>query len=178
MDSEKSLLTGLKHGDRKVFAIVWEKYNGSLYGFAFHYLQNRAWAEDCVQWLFLKLWEKRTAINEDGHLRKYLFTSMKNHLLNELRDHARDYAEVNEAMTNDLADAPDAEPVYEEHVLKALRKAIAQLSPQRRRICEMKIDDELLNAEIARRLTLSENTVKFQYNQIIKELRKNMMSSR
>ena len=59
----------------------------------------------------------------------------------------------------------------EEELRKRLTAAIATLSPQKRKICELKLEGNLSNAEIAGLLQISVNTVKFQYNQIIKDLR-------
>ena len=63
------------------------------------------------------------------------------------------------------------EPALDEDQLRLVRKAIEQLSPQKRKIVELKISGKYSNQEIADKLNLSINTIKFQYSQALKELR-------
>ena len=49
--------------------------------------------------------------------------------------------------------------------------ALEQLSPQRRKVFEMKVSGKYSNQEIADKLNLSINTIKFQYSQSLKQIR-------
>ncbi len=173
MDEEKNAVIRLKEGNRLAFTMVYMEYHKRLYSFACHYLGDRYQAEDAIQWLFLRLWENRQGLNEQMSLKSYLFTSLKNHILNLLRDgkrealrHERFLREKEETEDHDILQQLD-----EEELRKRLAAAISTLSPQKRKICELKLEGNLSNAEIAELLQISVNTVKFQYNQIIKELR-------
>lgn len=176
MEEIKGLTRQLKKGNRLAFTAVYMKFHKMMYGFSYSYLCDREWAEDCVQWLFLRLWENRAQLNENLNLQSYLFTSLKNHLLNELRDSRR----LTERLTNyskgvDVAEESGVEQFLQDEDMRCLlAEAISRLSPQKRRICELKIKEELSNTEIAERLDISVNTVKFQYNQIIKDLRRTL----
>ena len=86
MEGEKKVVVRLKKGNRLAFTMVYMEYHKRLYGFAFHYLGDRYQAEDAIQWLFLRLWENRQLLNEQMNLKSYLFTSLKNYVLNLLRD--------------------------------------------------------------------------------------------
>lgn len=173
MEGERKVVTRLKNGNRLAFTMVYMEYHKRLYSFAYHYLCNRYQAEDAIQWLFLKLWENRSLLNEQMNLKSYLFTCLKNHILNELRDGKREmirqeeYVRESEEMEDDFA----GKHLEEEEVRIQLEGAIAGLSPQKRKICKLKLEGNLSNAEIAEMLQISVNTVKFQYNQIIKDLR-------
>ena len=173
MEGEEKVVVRLKKGNRLAFTMVYMEYHKRLYGFAFHYLGDRYQAEDAIQWLFLRLWENRQLLNEQMNLKSYLFTSLKNYVLNLLRDGKREalrqqqfVLEKEETEDNSLLLHLD-----EEELRKRLTAAIATLSPQKRKICELKLEGNLSNAEIAGLLQISVNTVKFQYNQIIKDLR-------
>ncbi len=173
MDEEKKAVIRLKEGNRLAFTMVYMEYHKRLYSFACHYLGDRYQAEDAIQWLFLRLWENRQGLNEQMSLKSYLFTTLKNHILNLLRDGKREalrqerfLREKEETEDHDILQHMD-----EEELRKRLAAAISTLSPQKRKICELKLEGNLSNAEIAELLQISVNTVKFQYNQIIKELR-------
>lgn len=173
MCEDKGMVMQLKSDSKLAFTMIYMKYHKMMYGFSYKYLFDQYWAEDTVQWLFLKLWENRQALDEELNLKSYLFTSLKNHLLNELRNQSRaiKHSEFYMSESDDSEMNPVEQALQEEDVRKALDKAMLRLSPQKRLICELKIKEELSNTEIAERLHLSVNTVKFQYNQIIKELR-------
>lgn len=173
MEGEKKVVVRLKEGNRLAFTMVYMEYHKQLYSFACHYLGDRYQAEDAIQWLFLRLWENRQLLNEQMSLKSYLFTSLKNHILNLLRDGKRE-ALRQEQFLREKEEAEDSsvlQQLDEEEVRQRLTAAISTLSPQKRRICELKLEGSLSNAEIAELLQISVNTVKFQYNQIIKELR-------
>ncbi len=178
MEENKKIVLRLKKGDRLAFTMIYMKYHQLMYGFSYKYLYDRFQAEDAVQWLFIKLWENRELLNEELNIKSYLFTSLKNHLLNVLRDQARGalHQELYAAECDTEDDGWD-EQLNEEEMRLLLEKAISHLSPQKRRICELKIREELSNAEIAERLHISVNTVKFQYNQIIKDLRSDLLTT-
>ncbi|MDE5639175.1 MAG: RNA polymerase sigma-70 factor [Odoribacter sp.] len=173
MDGEKKVVIRLKEGNRLAFTMVYMEYHKQLYSFACHYLGDRYQAEDAIQWLFLRLWENRQLLNEQMSLKSYLFTSLKNHLLNLLRDGKRESLRQEEFMREkeEAEEHTVFQHLDEEELRKRLTAAISTLSPQKRKICELKLKGNLSNAEIAELLQISVNTVKFQYNQIIKELR-------
>ena len=52
-----------------------------------------------------------------------------------------------------------------------IRSAMDQLSPQRKKIFSMKMSGKYSNQEIADRLNLSVNTIKFQYSQSLKQIK-------
>ena len=173
MEGEKKVVIRLKEGNRLAFTMVYMEYHKQLYSFACHYLGDRYQAEDAIQWLFLRLWENRQLLNEQMSLKSYLFTSLKNHILNLLRDGKREALRQEQFLREkeETEDSSVLQQLDEEEVRQRLTAAISTLSPQKRRICELKLEGTLSNAEIAELLQISVNTVKFQYNQIIKELR-------
>lgn len=173
MDEEKKAVIRLKEGNRLAFTMVYMEYHKRLYSFACHYLGDRYQAEDAIQWLFLRLWENRQGLNEQMSLKSYLFTSLKNHILNLLRDGKREALRQERFLREkeETEDSAILQQLDEEELRKRLSAAISTLSPQKRKICELKLEGNLSNGEIAELLQISVNTVKYQYNQIIKELR-------
>ncbi len=87
---ENQILTlGLINGDKRAYKKVYMLYHDPLYGMAYRYLRNNQLADDAVQDIFVKLWTERKKLDEDKSLHGFLFCSLKNHVLNMIRNNAR-----------------------------------------------------------------------------------------
>ena len=146
-DEAQALVKALKGGNQLAFSIVYKMYAAQTFSLAFKYLQNKELAEDAVQNLFLKLWLKKEEIDETKPINRYLFT-----------------------MFLELEDNSQNENLKQEQ-MNIIQQALEQLSPQRRKVFEMKVSGKYSNQEIADKLNLSINTIKFQYSQSLKQIR-------
>ena len=169
------LLSRLQNGDEKAFTAIYERYNKMLYVLAYKYLKDTFLAEDIVQQVFLKLWESRSLFVGSVHLRNYLYTMTKNPVLNEIRDNFSDM-EKNYAV---IQNAPEFEDklqsaLEEKDLFQHFYKILAELPEQKRKVCLLKIRDNLSNQEVADKLHISVPTVKSHYSQAIKLLRDKM----
>lgn len=140
---------------------------------AFKYLGSKELAEDAVQNLFLKIWNIREEIDETRPFNYFLFTILRNNLLNVLRDSKKDCFVLDDCLeVLNVIDNADAEiDSLEQEKIVVLKKAIEMLSPQRKKILTMKISGKYSNQEIAEKLNLSVNTIKFQYTQALKQIK-------
>ena len=68
------LIERLQTGDVEAFDILYEKYSGKLYAFGLKYLRSTDDAEELVQSVFLKLWEKHKNLRKESSFKSYLFT--------------------------------------------------------------------------------------------------------
>lgn len=172
---DETLLSRLKEGDEKAFTAIYIRYNKMLYVLAYKYLKDSFRAEDIVQQVFLKLWEARSLFAGAINLRNYLYTSAKNLILNEIRDNFSDM-EKNYAV---IQNAPEFEDklqsaLEEKDLFQHFYKILAELPEQKRKVCLLKIRDNLSNQEVADKLHISVPTVKSHYSQAIKLLRDKM----
>ena len=74
------------------------------------------------------------------------------------------------SMVLELEDNSQNENLKQEQ-MNIIQQALEQLSPQRRKVFEMKVSGKYSNQEIADKLNLSINTIKFQYSQSLKQIR-------
>lgn len=168
-----ALTIQLKQGNQLAFTILYNTYSEQAYRLAFKYLCNKELAEDAVQNLFMKVWTKRASLDENRPLNHFLFTILKNDLLNILRDSKNnifvldDCLELLERIDGDNQENDD----IDKEQLDLIRHAIDQLSPQRRKIFSLKVSGKYTNQEIADKLHLSVNTIKFQYSQSLKQIK-------
>ena len=171
-DEAQALVKALKEGNQLAFSIVYKTYAAQTFSLAFKYLLNKELAEDAVQNLFLKLWLKKEEIDETKPINRYLFTMLKNDLLNTLRDSKKNIYLLEDclSMVLELEDNSQNENLKQEQ-MNIIQQALEQLSPQRRKDVEMKVSGKYSNQEIADKLNLSINTIKFQYSQSLKQIR-------
>lgn len=171
-DEAQALVKALKEGNQLAFSIVYKTYAAQTFSLAFKYLLNKELAEDAVQNLFLKLWLRKEDIDETKPINRYLFTMLKNDLLNTLRDSKKNVYLLEDclSMVLELEDNSQNESLKQEQ-MNIIQQALEQLSPQRRKVFELKVSGKYSNQEIADKLNLSINTIKFQYSQSLKQIR-------
>ena len=83
---DHALFLLIKKKDKQAFTVIYQKYHTYLYSLALRYLKNKELAEDTVQHVFVKLWDKSEDIKIEINLKNFLYTMTKNHILNLFRD--------------------------------------------------------------------------------------------
>ncbi|MFD1141806.1 RNA polymerase sigma factor [Larkinella insperata] len=171
-NAEKEVALRLKAGDEQAFEEIFYRYYKHLYAIGIKFLKNPDLAEDAVQDIFLKLWAHREALNETYAIKSFLSISMKNHVLNVIRDHHEtiwEYlsCEVEEKLGHDTTS--DAFQLQEYRAI--LEKGIQELTPQRANVFRLRVFNGMTNEEVARHLAVSINTVKVQFSQATKFLK-------
>lgn len=171
---EKSIVKQLNEGSSEAFTMLYKRYSSQAFSLAYKYLGNTSLAEDVVQNLFLCIWNIREQIDPDKPFNHFLFTILKNDILNVLRNGRNSLVALDECLEvlYYIENPEDDTAELDEQQIIIFKKALEQLSPQRRKIFSLKIYDRLSNQEIAEKLNLSVNTIKFQYSQSLKILRK------
>ncbi|MEG0994278.1 MAG: sigma-70 family RNA polymerase sigma factor [Bacteroidales bacterium] len=171
MTTERELLQDLREGDSHAFTFFYHKYCQDVYSLSYKYLGSAELAEDMLQELFCQIWERRVEIDPEQPFNRYLFVILKHKLLNSLRDRKEVYSLSNSDVNlEELCYKPFQEDLTQEQ-LQLVYKAIATLSPQKRKVFELKLTGKYSNQEIANRLAVSVNTIKFQYSQSLKEIK-------
>ena len=170
--TDDELLILLQKGNERAFTAIYERYHKLLFVVAYKYLKDNDSAKDAVLQIFLKLWESRTLFSISINLRNYLYTMLKNHLLNEIRNNytalEKNYELAQEAIEyeNEIL-----EKLEEKEMNEQLYRAINDLPEQKRVVCLYKLQKGLSNQEIAEKMQISIPTVKTHYSQAIKLLR-------
>lgn len=174
--SDTELFYRIQKGDEKAFTLAYELYNKLIYVLSYRYLMDEDRAKDVVQYVFVKLWEYRANLNVGISLKNFLFTMAKNHILNLIRNE-------NSALEKQYEIAQQVSG-YEDDLIEKLERreqmelfyqALAKLPEQKKKICMMKIREEMSNKEIAERLNVSINTVKTHYAEALKLLRRELL---
>ena len=75
--TDKLLIINVKKGDLEAFHLLYSKYRNKVFFFAWSYLKSKDKAEDIVQDVFARVWEKRDHLDERFSLNNYIFTITK-----------------------------------------------------------------------------------------------------
>lgn len=165
----------MQQNDEKAFTHIYHKYAHVLYLFALCYLKNEAAAEDAVQHIFMHLWEYREKTNIAFNLKKYLYTAVKNHVLNYIRNRQTALLKNIELYNNQRYVDNNLETLLEKEQISALlEQAIADLQHEKKQQIVKFRRDGLSNKEVAQLLGIPENTVKTYYAQCVKLLRERL----
>ncbi|MBC8033389.1 MAG: RNA polymerase sigma-70 factor [Chitinophagaceae bacterium] len=170
---EQLLVTRLKTGDKDAFARIYEKYHRQLHVIALRYLKDESLAQDIVHEIFIKLWSYRENLKEELSLKAFLSKSVQNLVLNTIRNKKTEilkHLELSHKLDNNHRSDSEEDYVLSEYT-RIAEKGIRELSPAKRTIFRMRSYHCLSNQEVALKLGISINTVKFQFSQASKFLR-------
>ncbi|AYL94375.1 RNA polymerase sigma factor [Mucilaginibacter celer] len=166
-------LTGfLKSGDRSAFAEIYNRYKFILHNHAWNKTRNTAEAQDALQEVFSTLWAKRETINIGTNLSGYLYSAVRNHILNNIahKEVQSKYVSSIQQFSNNNSTLTDHR--VRENLFKALiEKEIAALPPRMREVFELSRKQHLSHKQIAEIMGTSEQTVKKQMTNVLKVLR-------
>jgi len=167
-------------GDEKGFRQIFETYYPRLLRFAGEYTGDRHEAENILQNVFLKLWEKRASLPTDINLSAYLLTMVKNHCMDFLkhqqvvhRYHVSLKAELQLEMEFNYYSISkfDLGQMDIETLEQLVEKSISELPKQCRKVFVLSRYEGLKYREIAKRLGISVKTVETHISIALKTLR-------
>ena len=172
LNDERALVLRLIGGDEDAFCELYAAYKNRLIYFAMRFLKSREYAEDVFQDAFTVVWQSRRFIDPDASFSFYLYTIIRNRLLNQLRDAANE-EKLKESILSQALDYTD--DTKREVMLNDLKfiisRALEQLTPRQRKIFEMSREAQLSHKEIAGELGISVNTVQEHISSSLKIIR-------
>ena len=170
--SDHDLVVFLIEGKEAAFAELYNRYKGPLYLHAYRMLQNEDEAKDIVQEMFAYIWFKRNEIVVPDSVDAYLYSSVRNRILNFIA-HQKVIAKYVDSLDNYLEQAISStdEKMMEKELLTVLQNEIALLPPKMREVFELSRHHDLSHKQIADQLNISDKTVKKQVSKAIRILR-------
>lgn len=162
----------LVNRDEATFEQVFKTHFKNLHAYACSYVGDEADAEEIVQQVFFKLWERAENISINSSVAAYLYRAVHNESLNHLKhkkvrsDHRLHVA----YRMNQETDTASGKVQHQE-LEERFREALKELPEQCRTIFQMSRFEDLKYREIADRLDISVKTVENQMGKALKILR-------
>lgn len=179
MENHKNLsdpsivLRQIANGDQDAFKEIYACFYKILFQFALAIVRNREAAEEIVQNVFIKIWQRRTKLPSIQNLRVYLYTATKNTALNYLSIKAREnitesFDHINIEL-NALVFTPEQILICSE-TEKIIQQAIDALPPRCKMIFKLVREDGLKYKEVSQILNIAVNTIDVQMANAVKRI--------
>ena len=172
----KELVVRIKNGNIDALEVLFTRLKQDVYSFAFSYFRSKELAEEVVQEVFIRLWEKRELINPDYDFVSYIFKIAKNIILDQLREQARygeRYGPINPDLSYSSENADDQ--IIFDDFQNLLQEAVDRLPPKRKYIFQLSREEKMTYAEISEHLNISVNVVENQMSKALKHIRQYLL---
>ena len=166
--NEKELLFRIAQGDEKAFAAIVDQHWPRIYTVSLTFIKSTHTAQDIVQDVFLKVWEKRESLPGIDNFSGWLFIIARNIIISSLRKkqpvfipdiYRPEQQEDSEAVPEQILGLKQLNELVEE--------GVKLLPEQQRRIYKMSRVEGLNHDEICNELGLARSSVK---NSLVKAL--------
>ena len=171
--NESLLVQNLSKGNLLAFNTLYNEYSNRLYRFALGYLKSEAEAEELVQEVFTKIWEKRADLKRELSFKSFLFTIA----FNIIRKHFRTKAHLFEYFKTGFFSEPDmqtSQKITYDSLYQYITELVNQLPERRKEIFIKSRFEGLSIKEIAEKLKISHKTVENQLTDALKFIRTNL----
>jgi RNA polymerase sigma-70 factor (ECF subfamily) len=170
--SDSELCDLFKSNSHAAYKEIYNRYHAALYIHAFKRLQDREECRDIIQELFTSLWVNRAETTFNGPLSGYLYTSVRNRIFDLLARKKLKSSYVNSIQEFEANyTVPADHRIRQNQLTVIIDQEIKELPPRTREIFELSRKDYLSHKEIAKKLEISEQTVKTTVNNALKILR-------
>ena len=166
-------------GDKEAFLAIYHDHYHSLFYYGFSLTANRELTKDCIQDLFLDIWNTRPTLNKEvENIQSYLFTWLR-------RKISRTQSRLSREKLYERSghDHENKEFCYEELLIafqqteekkEQLSRALGTLTKKQLEIIRLKFFDNLSYAEISEKTSLTTRTVYNIIYEAITRLRESM----
>ncbi|MGO4293322.1 RNA polymerase sigma factor [Chitinophaga sp. RAB17] len=165
---EKGLLSRMSAHDQSAFQALYERYHHALYRQVFQLLRSDTETKDILQDVFITLWEKRVELDGDRSVGGWLFTVTFNRTMNHLKQKLREKNRV--LVAAEIHGSPiDRKEMEAQWIV--LEKAVAQLSPQKKKVFQLCKIEGRTYEETSRLMGISRYTVKEYLGEVMSAIR-------
>jgi len=168
----ESIGTLLAQRDEAAFEQMFKTHFKRLHAYAFTILRDEIQAEEMVQQVFFKLWERNENLSLTGSVSSYLYRAVHNESLNYIKHQkVRSNHQLNVAYSMKNEVEHPAKKIMAGELEKKIHLALNELPEQCRTIFQMSRFDELKYREIADKLGISVKTVESQMSKALRLMR-------
>jgi len=166
---------GLLFMDLRSFEQLFRQYYSVLCSYAYRFVNDSDTAEEIVQDLFYKLWEKKDELQINTSVKSYLYSAVHNRCLKFIEHHHVETRYKNYYLLHESE--VDNEPQNYTNLLELqgiIDNTLESLPEKCSKIFKLNRFDGLKYYEIAEKLSISVKTVEANMGRALKMLRKNL----
>jgi RNA polymerase sigma-70 factor (ECF subfamily) len=170
--NDHQLLERIRAGDKHAFETTFRKFYKKLRIYAYTFVKDNEDAEEIVQQVFCKIWERRDQLRLEGALQPLLYRSVYNESLSQLRHQkVKNTFQVYQTQQMEQRELNLSHQILANELNQHIQRAIAELPEQCRTIFQMSRFEQLKYQQIADALNISIKTVENQMGKALKVLR-------
>ncbi|QHV98527.1 RNA polymerase sigma factor [Spirosoma endbachense] len=172
---DQALWQAYRAGDKQALGLLAERYYGVLKHYGLKFMVEESIVEDCIQELFLQLWQNRLQINETDSVKHYLLKSIRSHIIQHLRAQKRlKYEELD--WDTSVAEDVDSETllIRQESLVnmtKMIQEQLAALPAREREALYLRYYENLSIPEIAEVMNVNRQSVSNFLQKALNKLR-------
>ena len=152
-----------KAGDKAAFCQLADIQYRSLFAYATNFTNDRECIKDCIQDIFIRIWEKRTTISIQ-FVSVYLLKSLRNELLQAFRRRKQPLVSLYNQDVSQLSDGHTVETDIERSETDSesynrVRRAIDSLPKRQQEVVFLKFYEAMENDQIAELMDINRQSV-------------------
>lgn len=166
--TDEELMLSYVDGDMEAFQVLYQRHKGRVFGFLMNRLKDRSDAEDIFQTVFSKLHRNRHHYRQDVPFLPWLFTLVRNTLIDSLRK-KHTYGQY--VIVSEQAVETYGAPVSDASSAQAVFSGLTTLTESQRQALELRFDQGLSFAEIAEEMRTSADNARQMISRAVRKLR-------
>ncbi len=173
---DRELVLLLKEGSEPALTALYLRYWDKLLAVATNRLDDPEEAEECVQDVFFRLWQRREDLQLSHSLATYLAVAVKYRVINAMDKQYR----LRNRIERSYPELPEYQVFSAEHYLlekelqEQLSASINKLPEKCRIVFKLSREHGLTHKQIATELDISEKTVEAHISKAMKDIRSNL----
>jgi RNA polymerase sigma factor (sigma-70 family) len=179
---DATLWLSFKKGNELAFSVLYNTYVQRLYNYGYHACKDKELVNDCIQELFVLLWERRNRLADVTSVNFYLFKSYRRLLMNRLTLRRKLLISLSDMKDPGFAFIPSLEEsiIAEESETdrtKKINKSLKALTKRQREAIFLRFYNQLSYNEVASVMELTVDSVYNIISKAIEVLRKNLQDT-
>jgi len=170
--NDNQLIELILAGDKLAFDRVFIKYFKNLHAYAFKLINDRDNAEEMVQNVFCRIWEKKHLLKIDGYLKSFLYRAVHNECLNFIKHQkVRSSFQTHYTTKQEDTESDLSKELAASELRRQLFMAIGELPEDCASVFQMSRFEQLKYHEIAAQLNIPIKAVEYQMGKALKIIR-------
>ena len=160
LHNEKDLQLQVAEGNEIAFRVLYDHYRKRIYALGLFLTKSESMAQELVQDVFMKIWEKREQLRKVDYFNAWLRTIARNTAINYIRARAIERLGINRITASESSICSTENDAADREYALLLQSAVNELPPQQQKVYMLRRQEGLSHEAIAEQLDISVLTSK------------------
>ncbi len=173
--TDTELLASLRQGDMAAFDELYFRYAKKLMAFSRTIFTDQYLAEEAVQEVFVRIWQRREKLDTSKSFKSYLFQSVKYYVYNHIRNRKKECCLEAVAGCPEFMDQSQEKDMAYHELEERAMELISRLPTVQQEVFRLNKLDGMSSDQIALHMNLSKRTIEHHIYLASKSLKKNLL---